>query len=64
MAGLVITLGIAILSGIGVGFILKWMRIINDLEYGDLFNDSAYWGQPSDYYHVIDVETNVEELKH
>jgi hypothetical protein len=62
MAGLAITLGIAILSGIGVGIILNWMRFINDLEVGDLFNDSAYWGQPSDYHHVVNTEANEEEM--
>jgi len=67
-AGLFITLGIAILSGLLTGFVLMIAERLSPIVKRDYFNDRTFWHLPSDYDYVIDAKKEdhieLEERKH
>jgi len=60
-AGLVVTLAMAIVSGICTGYILRAAWKINQMSKSDVFNDRAFWNLPSDYDQIIDPPESDKE---
>ena len=58
LAGLGVTLGIAILSGVVTGGILFGLSFINKIFAEDYFNDRTFWVLPSDYEWVVREEAD------
>jgi hypothetical protein len=47
---LALTLGMAIVSGVVTGFIIKLPFIEKIKDEDDLFNDRVYWHTPDDFF--------------
>ena len=65
MAALGVTLGLALVSGLITGFLMRLPIFEQIEEVDDMFNDEPSWLTPSDFprkLNEIKIETNEEEL--